>query len=696
MGDFLKSGKVLFNDQVGIYVNKVFDKVLAADGGVTKNDVRLYIVKSNYSNAFASDQGAIFVTTGLLTRIQNEAQLAFILCHELVHFKKKHSIDVFVYSKTKDQKSTKESSVLDFFSKAAYSKEKETEADKNGLDIFLKTGYSADAAVSVFNVLHYSYLPFSSIEFDRSFVEIGPFKWLNNQFIGETTPVFAEEDEDDTSSTHPNTFKRKELIKSIISGNEGKEYLISKEEFQLIQKICRYEYCREALLNRDYTGAIYSAFALLKEDTTNLYLKKVIAKSLYSISTYYNQGYRDELRMRYHLEQGPSQRATYFFKDLYAYEANAFAAYYLFTLCSQHPDDKELKPLLDETLYWLAYLHYPTIQKTQPDKEEFIDSTPYALVLDTIQNAADSINVDAMRLLNTNNSFNAMLDLDGFMSLYKEAYKKTVTDKAAAAPLFSNGLDSTESSIELTKGERNRNFLNEYKNYIQVVNYRKHEDYIKVKKQYSGIFNNKLSKMSGEKIVFINPQHFSVDMRKKIPLMYEASEKSRDIFIERLTESAKEAKIPFEMLSDNQIDTNGVELLNTIVKLQDWAEEVFLHDNVSIIPTDQTAINKLSEQLNSRYLCFTGSSYSIIKKEPDAIIGLTLASIYVVTLPFTLPLIFNKWVETNYFLMALDLKTGEFIAPSFSSVSIKDKQDISLATFYDFLQKLKLEQLLNK
>ncbi|MDL5045035.1 M48 family metalloprotease [Oscillatoria amoena NRMC-F 0135] len=370
---------------------------------------------------------------------------------------------------------------MTFFSKAAYSKEKETEADKNGLDIFLKTGYSADAAISVFNVLHYSYLPFSSIEFDRSFVEIGPFKWLNNQFIGETTPVFAEEDKDDTLSTHPNTFKRKELIKSIISGNEGKEYLISKEEFQLIQKICRYEYCREALLNRDYTGAIYSAFALLKEDTGSLYLKKVIAKSLYSISTYYNQGYRDELRMRYHLEQGPSQRATYFFKELYAYEANAFAAYYLFTLCSQYPEDKELKPLLDETLYWLAYLHYPIIQKTNPNKIEVIDTTQYTAVLDTIQNAADIINIDAMRLLNTNNSFNAMLDMEGFIGLYKVAYEKTVTDKAAVAPLFSDELDSTESSIELTKGERNRNHLNEYKNYRLAINHLEYKDYKKNK-----------------------------------------------------------------------------------------------------------------------------------------------------------------------------------------------------------------------
>lgn len=691
LDDLLKSGKVLFNDPVGDYVNRVFAKVLEADGDVKKEEVSLYVIKTNYSNAFATDQGVIFVTTGLLARLENEAQLAFILCHELIHYKKKHSIDIFINAKQGESSSG--SSSVSLFSQAAYSKEKESEADRDGVRIFLKTGYSSEASISVFNVLIRSHLPFSSAEFDRGFVEQGPFKWPNNIFIANPSAVYVDEKEDDSLSTHPNAFKRKEQIATFINNEKGQAYLVSEEEFLTIKKICRFEYCREALLSRNYVDAFYAAYSLLKEDSNSVYLKKIIAKSLYSMSMYYNQDKKDRLGLYFQDLQGGLQKTTYFFRRLTAYELNTFAAYYIYSLNKEYPNDNELKLFLDETLYWLAYLHYPTIENTNPADQIINDKTPLALIGGKTDLKREPTTLDSIRLSQNNYCFNTMLNLDGFGIMYKTALEKVELDKAnVKAVSEKTGIRPTAIFLHT---ERNKDCANEYKRYMAVKAYDAQQKEKLVRKKYTGIFNNKLNKQKGEKIIFLNPEHYSADFRKKTPLLYVASEKSRDVFVKRLSESAEGAKIPFEMLSDNLLDTTGVGALNTIISLREWYDEVRLHEGIQITPSDQYKINQLSERLQSRYLCFAGNVYATLKKDN------TMAIVYSIIVPFyswpfTIPYLLSKEVETAYYMFAIDLKTGKKMASSYSSVKMKNRQDISLSIFYDFLQEVKIEQQINK
>ncbi len=67
LDELLRSGKVLFNDPVGKYVNLVYSKVKHA-ANISDRVSYAYILKTNYSNAFATDKGLIFITTGLLAR----------------------------------------------------------------------------------------------------------------------------------------------------------------------------------------------------------------------------------------------------------------------------------------------------------------------------------------------------------------------------------------------------------------------------------------------------------------------------------------------------------------------------------------------------------------------------------------------------------------------------------------------------
>src|SRR5690606_34864445 len=84
IGEILHSGICVYGDPVSDYVQRVANHLLVDMPDVRKK-LRFYTLKSNVANAFSTDQGIVFVTTGLISQLTDEAQLAFVLAHEISH-----------------------------------------------------------------------------------------------------------------------------------------------------------------------------------------------------------------------------------------------------------------------------------------------------------------------------------------------------------------------------------------------------------------------------------------------------------------------------------------------------------------------------------------------------------------------------------------------------------------------------------
>ena len=69
------------------YAQGVMDRLYPEYGGA----LRVGVTNSPSLNAFALPNGSIYITTGMLARLDNEAQMATVLAHEGVHFTYKHS-----------------------------------------------------------------------------------------------------------------------------------------------------------------------------------------------------------------------------------------------------------------------------------------------------------------------------------------------------------------------------------------------------------------------------------------------------------------------------------------------------------------------------------------------------------------------------------------------------------------------------
>jgi len=56
------------------------------------SEIRVYLVREPYFNAQMAPNGMLIVWTGLLLRVEDEAQLAFVLGHEVGHYVERHSL----------------------------------------------------------------------------------------------------------------------------------------------------------------------------------------------------------------------------------------------------------------------------------------------------------------------------------------------------------------------------------------------------------------------------------------------------------------------------------------------------------------------------------------------------------------------------------------------------------------------------
>jgi predicted Zn-dependent protease len=87
----LNTNYISANENLNTYVNGILEKVtggIAKEKGITT--LKAYVVNDPNFNASAWPNGVIFVHTGLLANLDNEAQLATILGHETVHFLHRH------------------------------------------------------------------------------------------------------------------------------------------------------------------------------------------------------------------------------------------------------------------------------------------------------------------------------------------------------------------------------------------------------------------------------------------------------------------------------------------------------------------------------------------------------------------------------------------------------------------------------
>ncbi|HXI26052.1 MAG TPA: M48 family metalloprotease [Pyrinomonadaceae bacterium] len=172
-----REGLVLEDDATNTYLNHV-GRSLLVPRGLTLEHVtwKFRALRDAQPNAFALPNGSVYVSTGMLTLMDNESQLAAVLAHEMTHVQRRHT---YLENRSNRKKFLTMNimaavgayapggvagavimivtTVAPFIVMATmygYRRDLEREADLKGIDMMLAAEYPPEEMVSVMKILN--------------------------------------------------------------------------------------------------------------------------------------------------------------------------------------------------------------------------------------------------------------------------------------------------------------------------------------------------------------------------------------------------------------------------------------------------------------------------------------------------------------------------------------------------------------
>lgn len=625
---FLGSGNVLFNDDVSMYLANVLAEILTPYPEL-QQQMRVYAVKSPVPNAFTTGNGMIFVNLGLLARLENEAQLAFALAHEVVHYQRDHALTKYITGVNIDRAKgdyRKLSLQAKDFAKSSFSRELEMEADSGGAIIYRKSAYTKESIGEVFDILRVADYPLGWALFDKSYFEYDQYVFSDSLLPTSVKTTYEDKDDvNDALRSHPNIKKRKELVLSRYTngGKTGIRFKVSENSFFKAQKLARYELCRTFLITHNYLEAMVLALSLQHEDPDAAFLQETVAKALYGLAK--------DLFENQMLGEEPSEwagepaRLAGFIRNLSNYETAVLALRELNKCLDKAPDNKELQLMIYDLLYDLE-VEDGNIARgflRDPDQEK-IDGKIYPY---------------------TQYAFLDCGNRETFFNTLDEAVAAVAKDKKEAA----------------AKSRRR-----------------------KKKKE-------KKEPLNVSKVVVVSPYYRKIDTRRKQKVRHIESEEVLTHIDQKIWDAASELGMKADIINPNNLTSAKVEVIRSNSLLNDWMYEQMQSNEVRVSPI-YNEINALGEQYGTEHFVWMGQLTLTRTTRNKGWLIIVSAAVPAFA-PMGATLLATPRGRTLYYALAFNVRTQGAEVVDMRYMKMRDTQYLLRSNIYYTLFQLKKGKL---
>ncbi|MBO4656023.1 MAG: M48 family metallopeptidase [Bacteroidales bacterium] len=349
MNEMIKGGRLLYGTPLNDYVERVADNLLRNDPAL-REKLRFYIVKSPVVNAYALKNGIILVNEGLLAQVSNEAELAFVIGHEIAHYAEQHSVQIGKYA----YKGNGSDQMQYYLGYRSRTREQEAAADRIAVERYIAaSSYSFKALDGVFDVMQYGDLPFDEIPFDRTQVETSFYHFPDNYFLNKVTPIANRSETIDTLYSHPNIEKRRSLIKLLVSNksDEGRTLFVQPQEtFGNIRNLARMECIYYWLGVHQYDQALYNVYVMQRSLPDNAFLDRAMVMAYYGMFVHKREGSVNEVIYPYKKVEGEMQQMSYFLSQLSRFELSLLSLRQAWKAHEKYPAETCYSDLIKENM----------------------------------------------------------------------------------------------------------------------------------------------------------------------------------------------------------------------------------------------------------------------------------------------------------------------------------------------------------
>ncbi|MES2557083.1 MAG: M48 family metallopeptidase [Bacteroidota bacterium] len=661
----LHSGSVIYGDEISLYVEAVAANLLKDEPELLA-ELRFYTIKSNETNALSTDQGIIFVTTGLISQLTSEAQLAYVLSHEIAHYTEKHVIETFDW-KTRNKYEQDRIEKL-----SVHTKEHEFEADKLALKRYHAAGYSDNEIISTFDVLMYSYLPFDEVEFPMSYYSTEKMYIPESFFATKKYPIKAEEDYNDARSSHPNIKKRKDAALEALSDYSDWGKVVNSQgesKFVYIRNLARFESLRTDLIDANFGQALYSVFLLEREFPKSVYLKRMKAQAWLGLTQFKAENLESKTMPGSSDYEGESAALYFFLKKLNDNAVFTLAIRNVYDIRKELPEDEVINGVMERLLETIA--DNEQFSLTKYTKKNFHESAELAKPkVDTTQ-VADTLKTEDQ----------------------KSKYEKIKTKKTVGSGSF----DSTKfyfyglSDVMLDSA-----FVLEFNQILKRITAEKEQKIVLSKlsaKERSELEKAKKKEgvntlaMGLDKYILVQP---GMLYYRRTGLDRDQSEKSLEDLYAVLGETSAELGITQTTLDQSSLATDGTVAFNERNTLYSMLEQTAHYEGVEVYPIDHDALRVIEQHYGTSNILFTAVEH-YYDPEINPLVVVVSAFLFP-TLPLTLfgylPVKLLTGHHTEITVLVLNATDGKLAKSSQTDMRTKPLKHNLGAHYYQVLSLL--------
>lgn len=658
----LVSGYVVYGTPLNNYINRVADKLLANDKELRKR-MRFYLFESPQVNAFAFSNGIVFLNIGLVSHLENEAQLAFVMAHEIAHYKQEHSFKAYTHQKTlsrKERKSFEGSVIKEELNYKRFSRKQEQDADEVGFEIYRKSGYRLGEALGVLDRLAVSELPFDSLRLNKRFLDGTYLNIPEKYFIsGAVNAINIDTTEVDSMRSHPAIPKRKKVIGEKIGSQDksGEYFLVSEQEFYKYRLECRYELSRLYMLEKDYARSIYNSYLLLSNDSNNEFLYEALVKNLYFLQINFNNSSKRDVVLGKSKATGETARIHFMLSNMKAEELNAWCLRKSWEYHTKYPENEEIFSF--------------TKKITQNFKNEFAQELSYFYALNQYNDSliqsfyavTEREELDEIKRNNRGRKINKV----------KIVNRGSFAKYCMPDYITQNHFLEVYQSLPITKKDEEADDVEDKK--------------LKKKSQKQ----NTKPKLGIDKIIIADLTQISIDERKSESIMYDAMDKKSEILIHTIKLCAEKNSFDVVFMVPGTIQKEDTALFadrNIFIKYLDERRNYADFDELYGI--DHTELKKLSEKYQTKYVGVVYNVGFVAKKRlTDVAYNIFLGVVYIPFLPISIFEALSPVKESYLSFAVFDTTTGKLAYLKEKTYNSGANPDLFKSEFYDVFLKLK-------
>ena len=305
--------ELITNEEVQQYLDRLVKDITGKNKNILPGDIRIHFSRSNWPNASSMGEGTIIFNIGLFNRLQNEAQAAFVIAHELAHYylnHSNHSIQRYVetVNSSEFQQQLKEirntqygkNSALEklalnlSFGSHRHTRAFEKAADSMAVELMRPTLFDLNEALTTLALL-------DSVDKDKYQVELKleeffnfpeyPFKkkWLSSSALSLSDTkeeVVKKKKLEDSLKTHPDCQQRISLLAPKVQqyhSSDGRKFVVDENEFNKLKLQFDFEILEYEFETNEVSLCLYQTLQILHYDQNNPYLMAMVGKCFNSM-----------------------------------------------------------------------------------------------------------------------------------------------------------------------------------------------------------------------------------------------------------------------------------------------------------------------------------------------------------------------------------------------------------------------------